>query len=127
MAHRTPMEVVEAYNYELWNKQNYPLGEEILADKVVRHYPGSSLTLTRDEAIARVQETYESVFSSIEFVIKKLLVDGEFVTLLWDMHAQTKQDEPFLHSSIEVFRVVDGQISEFWNPINPEQSIGLWE
>ena len=28
----TPIEVVEAYNYGLWNKQNYVLGENVIAD-----------------------------------------------------------------------------------------------
>ena len=123
---RTPAEVIEAYNYELWNKKNYQLGEELIADEVIRHYPGSVQTLTQEESIQRVKDAYANVFSEIEFTIHKLLVDGEFVTLLWEMHAKTLEAEDFVYSCIEVFRVVDGKICEFWNPIQPEEPNGIW-
>ena len=126
MTTRTPAEVIEAYNYELWNKKNYQLGRELIADRVVRHYPGSVQEMTREEAIQRVKDAYANVFSQIEFTIHKLLVDGEFVTLLWEMHATTLEGQDFVYSCIEVFRVVDGKIREFWNPIQPEESNGVW-
>ena len=52
----TPIEVVEAYNYELWNKQNYASGENIIADQVVRHSAGSVTILSREESIQRVRD-----------------------------------------------------------------------
>ena len=123
---RTPAEVIEAYNYELWNKKNYQLGRELIADRVVRHYPGSVQEITREEAIQRVKDAYANVFSEIEFTIHKLLVGGEFVTLLWETHATKLEGQDFIYSCIEVFRVVDGKIREFWNPIQPEESNGVW-
>ena len=126
MTTRTPKEVVEAYNYELWNKKNYLLGEELIADEVIRHYPGSAETMSKADAIARVKDTYAKVFSKIEFTIHKLLVDEEFVTLMWQMHATTLNDEDFVYGNIEVFRVVDGKICEFWNPIQVQESNGVW-
>lgn len=126
MATRTPKEAVEAYNYELWNKRNYQLGEELIADEVIRHYPGSVQTLSKEDAIARVKSAYARVFSEIEFTIHKLLIDGEYVTLLWEMHAKTHDEEDFVYSSIEVFRVVDGKIREFWNPLNVQETNGVW-
>ena len=126
MATRTPKEAVEAYNYELWNKRNYQLGEELIADEVIRHYPGSVQTLSKEDAIARVKSAYARVFSEIEFTIHKLLLDGEYVTLLWEMHAKTHDEEDFVYSSIEVFRVVDGKIREFWNPLNVQETNGVW-
>lgn len=47
MTARTPKDVVEAYNYELWNKKNYALGEELIADQVTRHYAGSVETMSK--------------------------------------------------------------------------------
>ena len=126
MTARTPKEVVEAYNYELWNKRNYQLGEELIADEVIRHYPGSVETMSRDDAIQRVKDAYAKVFLEIEFTIHKMMVDGEFVTLLWEMQAKTYEAEDFVYSSIEVFRVVDGKIREFWNPINVQETNGMW-
>ena len=126
MTARTPKEVVEAYNYELWNKRNYQLGEELIAEEVIRHYPGSVETMCMDDAIQRVKDAYAQVFSEIEFTIHKIMVDGEFVTLLWEMQATTHEAEDFVYSSIEVFRVVDGKIREFWNPINVQETNGMW-
>ena len=45
MSTLTPKQVVEAYNCELWNKQNWAIGAEIISDPIVRHYPGSVVTL----------------------------------------------------------------------------------
>ena len=126
MATRTPKEVVEAYNYELWNKRNYQLGEDLIADEVIRHYPGSVETMSKEAAIQRVKDAYAKVFTEIEFTIHKMMLDGEFVTLLWEMWAKTLQGEDFVYSSIEVFRVVDGKICEFWNPINIQETNGVW-
>lgn len=122
----TPIEVVEAYNYELWNKQNYELGAKIIADTVTRHYPGSVQTMTREESLQRVRDTYANNFTSCEFTLPKLLADGEYVTLFWEMRGKSKEGEDMLYSSIEVFRVVNGQICEFWNPSYVEGSNGAW-
>ena len=130
MTIRTPKEVIEAYNLELWNKKNYQLGEQLIADKVIRHYPGSSRTMTKDEAIQRVKDAYAKHFAEIEFTLHKLLAEGEYVTLLWEMQATTFEAENFVFSSIEVFRVVDGEICEFWNPLHTQTgqgANGLWE
>ena len=126
MAARTPKEVIETYNYELWNKKNYQLGEELIADEVIRHYPGSVETMSKEAAIQRVKDAYAQVFTEIEFTVHKMMLDGEFVTLLWEMRAKTLQGEDFVYSSIEVFRVVDGKICEFWNPIHIQETNGVW-
>ena len=89
------MEVVEAYNYELWNKQNYELGGEIIADQVVRHYPGSVNTLSKEEALQRVKHAYAEVFSTIKFTLPKTIVEGEYVTIVWQLEATTKEAEGF--------------------------------
>ena len=126
MTARTPKEVVEAYNYELWNKRNYQLGEELIADEVIRHYPGSVETMSKADAIARVKDTYANVFAELEFTIHKMMLDGEFVTLLWEVHGKTLQGEDFVYGCIEVFRVVDGKICEFWNPMQIREANGVW-
>ena len=58
----SPRTVVERYNYELWNEQNYAVGEEILGEEIVRNTPGGRVVQTRQQAIQRVRD---------------LLVDGQ--------------------------------------------------
>ena len=122
----TPIEVVEAYNYELWNKQNYELGGQIIADEMIRHYPGKTVTLTRQEALQRVRDTHANEHWSCDFKLPKILVDGEYVTMFWENHGTSNEGDDFLYSSIEVFRVVDGQIHECWNPSYVEGPNGAW-
>ena len=55
-----------------------------------------------------------------------MMLDGEFVTLLWVMHAKTRQEDDFVYSSIEMFRAVDGKICEFWHPIHIQETNGVW-
>ena len=129
MSVRTLKEVVEAYNYELWNKQNYALGEEIIADTVTRYYPGKTQTLTREESLQRVKDVFENLHSACEFSLPMLLVDGEYVTICWENRATPKTEagkKAANYSSIEIFRVVNGQITEFWNPSYVEVSNGFW-
>ena len=118
MVTRTPKEVVEAYNYRLWNEKDYALGETLIADQVVRHYPGSVVTLSRDEAIQRVKDVYTKRFPKMEFKLPMLLADGEFVTLVYEMHAEDLEGTPCVYGALEIFRVVNGKICEVWNDLN---------
>ena len=128
MSVRTPKEVVEAYNYELWNKQNYALGAEIIADTVTRYYPGKTQTMTKEESLQRVKDVFENVNSKCEFSIPMMLVDGEYVTICWENRATPKTEGGITnYSSIEIFRVVNGQITEFWNPSYVDYSNGFWK
>lgn len=125
----TPKEVVEAYNYELWNKQIYELGAKIIADKVTRYYPGKTVALTREESLQRVRDVLTNMYSACEFTLPLLLEDGEYMTMAWEMRATPKIDHPDAkesYSAIEIFRVVDGQITECWNPSYVDGSNGFW-
>lgn len=118
----TPKEVVEAYNYELWDKKNYALGETIIADQVVRHYTGRAETLNREAALQRVKDIWK-LFATLKFTLIKIIAEGELVTIVYQMDAKNHQGEDVYLSSMEVFRVVDGQICEVWNPAYSE---GKW-
>ena len=82
--------------------------------------------MSKADALDRVEAAYAQNFAKIEFTIHKMMLDGEFVTMLWEVQAKTLQGEGFVYSSIEVFRVVDGKIVEFWNPIHIQETNGVW-
>ena len=110
----TPKEIVELYNYELWNKKNYELGRKIIADNVIRHEIGSVTTLTREESIQRVVDAWE-LLPSIHFTLFHIIAEGDLVTIVYQMDAKDKEGQDVFVSSIEVFRVADQQICEVWN------------
>lgn len=120
---RSAREVVEAYNLELWNKQRLELADEIIADTMIRHEVGESHTLTRADALKRVTDTWAQM-DSLRFDLNIVIDggDGEHVAMVWDS-TMAKDDNEVKVASIEVFRVVDGQIVEVWNC---GYKLGVW-
>jgi predicted SnoaL-like aldol condensation-catalyzing enzyme len=120
---RTVREVVEAYNFELWNQKRFELAEELIADTMIRHDVGESRTLTRAEALKRVTDTWAEM-DSLRFDLDLVIDggDGEHVAMVWNS-TMTKGDDEVKVASIEVFRVVDGQIVEVWNC---GYKLGVW-
>jgi predicted SnoaL-like aldol condensation-catalyzing enzyme len=112
---RTAREVVEAYNLELWNERRLKLADEIIADTMIRHDVGESQTLTRAEALKRVTDTWAQM-DTLRFELNIVIDggDGEHVAMVWDS-TMAKGDNEIKVASIEVFRVVNGQIVEVWN------------
>ncbi len=113
---RTAREVVELYNLELWNNARFDLADEIIAETMVRHEVGDSRTLTRAEARKRVEDTWAS-FESLHFALNAVIADDdkEHVAIVYDSTLVNKDGAEFKIASIEVFKVVDGQITDVWN------------
>ena len=119
-AMRTAREVVELYNLVVWNECDLALAEELFADNVIRHEVGEAHTLTREQAVNRVKDVWE-MFDKLRFDLNIVIAgdDGEHVAIVYDSTMTTK-DETETNTktkvaSIEVFRVVDGKITEVWN------------
>ena len=113
---RTAREVVELYNYRVWNERDTALAGELFGDSVVRHGVGGSRTLTHREAVARVED-HLATFETITFELPVIVAgdDGEHVAIVYDTTLTTTDGEPAQVGSMEVFRVVDGRIVEVWN------------
>ena len=112
---RTAREVVELYNLVVWNKHDLRLAEELFADNVIRHGVGASHTLTHRQAVQRVAEMWQ-VCDSLRFDLNIVIAgdDGEHVAIVYDSAVVADGAETNV-ASIEVFRVVDGRITEVWN------------
>jgi predicted SnoaL-like aldol condensation-catalyzing enzyme len=119
-ATRTAREVVELYNLVVWNERNVELARELFADTVIRHEVGEAHTLTREQAVNRVKDTWGMV-DRLHFDLNIVIAgeDGEHVAIVYDS-AITVGDGTATNTetnvaSIEVFRVVAGKITEVWN------------
>jgi predicted SnoaL-like aldol condensation-catalyzing enzyme len=115
-ATRTAREVVELYNLVVWNECNIDLAEELLADNVIRHEVGEAHTLTHAQAVQRVADVWQ-LFDSLRFDLDIVIEgdDGEHVAIVYDSTMTTGDGTQTNVASIEVFRVVDGKITEVWN------------
>ncbi|OBK12675.1 nuclear transport factor 2 family protein [Mycobacterium asiaticum] len=110
---RTAREVVELYNLVVWNERNLELAEELLGDNVIRHEVGGTHTLTHAEAVQRVNHMW-TVCDSLRFDLNVVVADDEHVAIVYDSAITTEGAQTNV-ASIEVFRVVDGRITEVWN------------
>jgi SnoaL-like domain len=116
MATPSTREVVERYGRDLYRARNLDLFPELLADPMVRHEAGGETkVLTIADCRARIGGLFEA-YRSLEFEVVQLIVDGEFAS--WTFNGTLTADDgtPQVVSGIEVFRVVDGKITEVWNP-----------
>lgn len=113
---RTAREVVELYNLVVWNNRDFALADELMGDSVIRHDVEEVHTLTHEQAVARVVDTW-AMFDQIRFDLNLVVAgdDGEHVAIVYQSPMTLKDGTVTTIASMEIFRVVDGRIIEVWN------------
>ena len=113
---RTAREVVEQYNFVVWNQRDFALADELLGESVIRHDVGEATVLTHDDAVARVVD-HLAMFDTIRFDLNLMVAgdDGEHVAIVYQSPMKLKDGTETTVGSMEIFRVVDGRIVEVWN------------
>lgn len=113
---RTAREVVEQYNLVVWNERDFALADELLGDSVTRHDVGEVKVLTHAEAVNRVVDHW-AMFETIRFDLNLVLAadDGEHVTVVYQSPMKLTDGTETTIGSMEIFRVIDGRITEVWN------------
>ncbi len=113
---RTPREVVELYNLVVWNKRDFALAEELMGETVIRHEVGEATTLTHEQAVARIVDNW-AMFEKLRFDLKLVVAgdDGEHVAIVYQSPMELKDGTKTDVGSMEIFRVLDGRITEVWN------------
>ena len=122
---RTPREVVELYNLVVWNERDFALAEELMGDTVIRHEVGEAVTLTRRQAVQRIVEHW-AMFDEVCFDLNLVVAgdDGEHVAIVYQSTMTAKDGTRIDIGSLEIFRVVDGRITEVWNCGHKQ---GVWQ
>ena len=111
----SPKTVIERYNYELWNAQNYAVAEEIIGEEIVRNTPGGRVVQTHEQAVQRVRDLWGGV-KSVRFTLLRIVADDELCSIVYQADIVNHDDTPDVIASIEVYRVSEGRIVEVWNP-----------
>jgi predicted SnoaL-like aldol condensation-catalyzing enzyme len=113
---RTAREVVELYNLVVWNERNFELAEELMGDTVIRHEVGEAQTLTHAQAVQRIVDHW-AMFDKLRFDLNLVVAgdDGEHVAIVYQSPMGLKDGTKTSVGSMEIFRVVDGRITEVWN------------
>ncbi|NKZ11385.1 ester cyclase [Mycolicibacterium septicum DSM 44393] len=122
---RTAREVVETYNFVVWNERNFDLAHELFAETVIRHEVGEAHTLTREQAVKRIQDVW-ALFGNMIFELPVVVAgqDNEHVAIVYDTTMTGKEGDVVHSGSMEIFRVIDGRIAEVWNCGRKE---GRWD
>ena len=113
---RSAREVVELYNLVVWNKRDFDLADELMGETVIRHEVGEATTLTHEQAVQRIVDNW-TMFSTIRFDLNLVVTgdDGEHVAIVYQSPMELKDGTKTDVGSMEIFRVVDGRITEVWN------------
>ena len=113
---RTAREVVELYNLVVWNERNFDLADELMGDTVIRHEVGEAQTLSHEQAVQRVVDNW-GMFDKLRFDLNLVVAgdDGEHVAIVYQSPMELKDGTKTSVGSMEVFRVVEGRITEVWN------------
>jgi predicted SnoaL-like aldol condensation-catalyzing enzyme len=115
MSTPSPRRVVELYNDEVWTHERRELIPQLLADPLRRHHPGGTQIFSVADMLRRYDE-YHRKFRRIDGVGRHYICEGPYVTLLWDFRMEEPSGATKTISSIEIFKVVDGRITDVWNP-----------
>ncbi len=114
-ASRSAREVVELYNHVVWGGQrDFALADELMGNTVIRHEVGEAVVQTHGEAVKRIVDSL-AMFEEMSFNLKVVVDDGEYVAVVYESPMRFTNGTDTTVSSIEVFRVVDGRITEVWN------------
>jgi predicted SnoaL-like aldol condensation-catalyzing enzyme len=113
---RSAREVVELYNLVVWNERDFALADELMGDTVIRHEVGEAQTLTHEQAVQRIADMW-ALFDRLWFDLNLVVAgdDSEHIAIVYESPMTTKDGTETTISSMEIFRVVDGRITEVWN------------
>ncbi len=131
MSELSAREVVASYVERVWNRGDSSGVLEYCADPYTRHDAGSTRVMSHTEQLKRVTSERAAGTAadgrSLHFQTLLLAGDGRDVTWVWNMTGPTGTElaesgvaaevvgDELRICGIEVFRVVEGRITEVWN------------
>ena len=113
---RSAREVVELYNLVVWNERDFALAEELMGDTVIRHEVGQAQILSHEQAVQRIVDHWD-MFETVRFDLNLVVAgdDGEHVAIVYQSPMELKDGTKTDVGSMEIFRVIEGRITEVWN------------
>lgn len=122
MTYPTPEAVVRRYLAEMYNERRLDLASELIADPEIRHAPGETKVLTLAENIERLEKMFE-LCPVLRFEPELVITQDELVSVAWNGWSTQTDGRSYEFAAVEIFRVVDGKITEIWNS---KEAKGRW-
>jgi len=114
-------EFIQQYTEDVYGKRDPEAATRYIADPCLRHEHGQLVTMPLADNIARIRGFLDQA-AELTFDTPILLSDGEYLASCYNATIGSGESARTV-SAVEVFRVVDGKITETWN--TPPQP-GAW-
>jgi predicted SnoaL-like aldol condensation-catalyzing enzyme len=122
MTHPTPEAVVHRYLAEMYNERRLDLAPELIADPEIRHAPGETRVVGLAENIERLEKMFE-LCPVLRFEPELVITQDDLVSVAWNGWSTQTDGRSYEFAAVEIFRVVDGKITEIWNS---KEAKGRW-
>lgn len=109
---------LDRYIDDIYAARNPAAASAFIADPCLRHEHGELIVMSLEQNIARITK-FIADYPIADFTNRLVLVDGEHVASVFDVTV----GEGAVISAVEVFRVVEGKITETWNSL---PGTGAW-
>lgn len=118
-------ELAERWHNDLFIECNWEVAEEIIAPDVIVHFP-SGEDLKGIEQVKNLEAMAKNYINP-EINHYEIIADGDYVMIRWDMAFDHTQDLPGIPATgkrisnlhgIDLFRMENGKIAEFWQYYN---------
>ena len=116
---------LQRYTEEVYLARDPEAAARFIADPCLRHEPGELVVMSLADNIARIRGFLESA-PELAFSNAVVVEQGEFLVSCYNIRIGAGDDDSegtTVISGVEMFRVVDGKITETWN--SPAQA-GAW-
>ncbi len=110
--------LIARYLEEVYTGRDPEAARRYLADPCVRHGHGVVLTLSLDDNVARIRQFHEE-HPDFVCTASRIFAGPEHTVLCYDLDL----GDGNLLSAVEVFRIVDGTVTENWNTV---PTSGAW-
>lgn len=112
----------ESWHYDLALKQDWEVGEKILAEDIIFYHMDGSVMMEGFEAAKGMEPVWKSL-ENAEIKHHQVIAEGDYVMVHWDMafdHNQEVFGMPPTGNRIknvygvDIFLIKDGKIKKFW-------------
>lgn len=115
---------------EVWNRGNFAVVDELVANDLVIHLPTPGDEIHGAEGVKQFYATLRAAFPDILFTIKDQIAEGDRVVTRWTARATHTGEyrgipptgKQFRVTGIDIDRIANGKVVECW-PI--EDDLGL--
>ena len=103
---------LDDYINKIYVARDAEAARQFIADPCLRHEHGELVTMSMDQNIARIT-AFLHKYPCITFVNRCVVANGDHVVTCFDA---TLENDSVI-SGVEVFKVVDGKVTEMWNSL----------